>query len=46
MIDKEILDIVACPNCKKDLVLNMDKLLCKHCKKEYNIDGDIPILLD
>ncbi|MEK6952896.1 MAG: hypothetical protein AABX29_07830 [Nanoarchaeota archaeon] len=46
MIDKDILGIIACPNCKEGLILINDKLLCKQCKKEYKIDNDVPILLD
>jgi uncharacterized protein len=45
--DKELLDILACPKCKKELCLNSkdDGLICKHCKIVYEIREDIPILL-
>ncbi len=45
--DKELLDILACPKCKKELCLNSkeDGLICKHCKIVFEIREDIPILL-
>ncbi len=45
MIDKELLDIIACPVCKGDLELKGNKLLCKKCGIEYPIEDGIPILL-
>jgi len=46
MIDKELLDIIACPKCKKDLILEKNNLICNNCKRNYNIKEGIPILLD
>ncbi len=45
--DKELLEILACPKCKKELCLNSkeDSLVCKHCKIVYEIRDGIPILL-
>lgn len=45
--DKELLDILACPKCKGDLVLteNEDGLICNACQLLYEIKDDIPILL-
>ncbi|GAB6078676.1 Trm112 family protein [Hydrogenobaculum acidophilum] len=47
MIDKELLDILACPKCKGELIYNKDKniLICGACKLVYTIEDDIPIML-
>ena len=47
MLDKELLDILACPKCKGDLEYNREnnKLICWKCKLRYRIEGDIPIML-
>ncbi len=46
-IKKELLDILACPKCKGDLVLTLeeDGLVCKNCKLLYEIREDIPVML-
>jgi len=46
-IDKELLDILACPKCKGDLHLSEkgDGLICDACKLMYEIKDDIPIML-
>ena len=46
-IKKELLDILACPKCKGDLVLTKkgDGLICKACKVIYPIKDDIPVML-
>lgn len=44
-MDKELLEILACPKCKGDLRLGKNKLICIKCKKKYQIKDDIPILL-
>jgi len=46
-IDKELLDILACPQCKGDIYLteNGDGLICDACKLKYEIRDDIPIML-
>lgn len=46
MISKELIDILACPICKQEVILyNTDKLVCMKCKKYYPIKDDIPIML-
>lgn len=47
MIDKELLDILACPKCKGDIRLNEDQsgLICDSCKLMYPIKDDIPVML-
>ena len=46
-IDKELLEILACPKCKGDIQLNEkgDGLICRKCKLLYRIEDDIPIML-
>ena len=47
MIDKELLDILACPFCKSDIKLTGEKLVCtnKDCGCSYRVEDDIPIML-
>lgn len=46
-IDKELLDILACPKCKGDVRLTerKDGLICDVCKLKYPIKDDIPVML-
>ena len=46
-LNKELLDILACPKCKGDIVLTKkeDGLICKSCKLVYPIKDDIPVML-
>lgn len=46
-IDKELLEILACPKCKGDIHLNEkgDGLACDACRLMYPIRNDIPIML-
>jgi len=46
MIDKELLEILACPVCKADVVLKKNKLQCTKCKRLYPIRNGIPIMLE
>ncbi|MGB3345733.1 MAG: Trm112 family protein [Candidatus Humimicrobiia bacterium] len=41
----KLLKIVACPICKGSLKLKEDKLICYSCRKYFNIENDIPIML-
>jgi uncharacterized protein len=47
MISQDLLDILACPVCKKPLTLkdNGQSLKCAECHRAYPIRDDIPILL-
>jgi uncharacterized protein YbaR (Trm112 family) len=52
MLDKQLLEILACPKCKGDLDYQPDKkddrsgkLICRQCKLVYRIEDDIPIML-
>jgi uncharacterized protein len=46
-IDPELLEILACPNCKTkvDLVKEGHALKCGQCKRVYPIKDDIPVML-
>ena len=46
-INKELLDILACPKCKGNIYLNKteDGLICDRCKLLYEIKDGIPIML-
>jgi hypothetical protein len=46
-IQKDLLDILACPKCKGDIRLNEseDGLICDSCKLLYHIKDDIPVML-
>jgi len=46
-ISKELLEILACPKCKGDIILDEKKnrLICKNCKVYYEIKDGIPIML-
>ena len=45
MIDPELLDILACPDCKSDVELQDNKIVCKGCGRRYPVKNDIPIML-
>ena len=46
-VDPELLEILACPNCKTPvtLVKNGAALKCGTCKRVYPIKDDIPVML-
>jgi len=46
MIDKELLDILVCPECKVSVVPKGDEALkCPQCRRVYAIQDNIPIML-
>jgi uncharacterized protein YbaR (Trm112 family) len=47
MLDKELLEILACPKCKGDLEYKPKEeiLICNACRLKYRIEDDIPIML-
>ena len=46
-LNQELLDILACPQCKGDIRLNSneDGLVCDQCRLIFEIKDDIPIML-
>lgn len=45
MIDKVLLDILACPFCKGDVRLAGEKIVCDSCGRKYPIIDGIPVML-
>lgn len=45
MLDKELLDILACPGCKGDVEFKNNKIICKKCGKKYPVKNGIPVML-
>jgi uncharacterized protein YbaR (Trm112 family) len=45
MIDRELLEILACPACKADVKQEGDRIVCVKCGRRYPIKDDIPIML-
>ncbi len=46
-LSKDLLEILACPQCKGEIVAdeNQDKLLCHACKLAYPVRDGIPVML-
>jgi uncharacterized protein len=46
-ISKELLEILACPLCKEEVLLTQDGtgLKCQKCHRVYPIRDDIPVML-
>ncbi|SMP80380.1 Trm112 family protein [Desulfonatronum lacustre] len=46
-LNKELLDILACPKCKADVTLTPveDGLVCASCRVVYPIKEEIPVML-
>lgn len=47
MIDKELLQMLVCPACKRELEYreNPESLKCTQCHRIYPIEDNIPIML-
>jgi uncharacterized protein len=47
MIDQKLLDIMACPECKKEVKLEGEKIVCTNpqCGLRFPIRDGIPIML-
>ncbi|HDN58719.1 MAG: Trm112 family protein [Candidatus Neomarinimicrobiota bacterium] len=47
MLSKELLEILACPKCKGDLIYDEENqwLICENCRLRYPIKDDIPIMI-
>ena len=48
MLDKKLLDIMACPLCKSPLCYNnvQQELICKADRLAFPIRDDIPVMLE
>jgi len=47
MIDKELLEILACPKCKSSVVQEGDRICCtnEECGLRYPVKEGIPVML-
>ena len=45
MVDKKLLEILACPACKGDVELTGETINCLSCKRVYPVVDDIPVML-
>ena len=47
MLNKELLEILACPKCKGELEYQTEphQLICRECKLKYLVKDDIPNFL-
>jgi uncharacterized protein len=46
VIDPKLLEILACPACKSDVVLkDENRLVCVQCRRVYPIRDGIPVML-
>jgi len=45
MIDKDLLEILACPLCKTEVKLENDRIVCTKCGRRYPIRDGIPVML-
>lgn len=48
MLDRQLLEILACPKCKGELEYRTDPsevLICHSCQLVYEVRDDIPIML-
>ena len=45
MIDKELLEILACPACKAEVRQDGERLVCVACGRRYPVRDGIPVML-
>ncbi|MEA1994055.1 MAG: Trm112 family protein [Euryarchaeota archaeon] len=47
-MDKELIEILACPVCKGNVFLDKkeNKIVCEECGRKYRIEDGIPIMLE
>lgn len=47
MIDKEFLEILACPACKGEVELDEpdERIVCQACGRRYPVRNGIPVML-
>jgi len=44
-VDKELLEMLACPSCKGDVRLEDERIVCTKCSLRYPIKDGIPVML-
>lgn len=45
MINEKLLEILACPKCKEEIIYTGDSFICENCKLLFKIEDDIPNFL-
>lgn len=45
MLNKEFLEILACPICKNSIREDKNELVCDTCRKAYPVRDGIPVML-
>jgi len=45
VIDKELLEILACPACRAPVEQRADRIVCTKCGRRYPIRDGIPVML-
>ncbi len=45
MLNKELLEILVCPSCRKPVKEGGKKLVCQGCGRSYPVRDGIPIML-
>ena len=45
MLPKDLLDILACPQCRGPLQVEPASLRCDNCKLRYRVENGIPVML-
>ena len=45
-MDKELLNILACPVCKASVELQEQKIVCTECGRKYPVRDGIPVMLE
>lgn len=45
VIDRELLEILACPACKAPVTQQGDRIVCTKCGRRYPIKDEIPVML-
>ncbi|NOZ82051.1 MAG: Trm112 family protein [Candidatus Micrarchaeota archaeon] len=44
-MDKELLEILACPKCKGDVKFEKGKIVCERCRLKFPVENGIPVML-
>ena len=45
ILPKDLLDILACPQCRGPLEVEAASLRCDTCRLRYRVDNGIPVML-
>ncbi len=48
MLDKKLLEILACPICKSEVTYDEkdEKIICGQCGRKYPVRDGIPVMLE